>query len=190
MFLFCLHWDSYNIYYCYFYHVNGGRRGESALRICKKIIKISCTHLLDLCQNNRYRPLKPVPVDLYLQLWWWTPPLTNGWTAGFSNSPVCSVYNLSIRCKKSHQHHSSGQVLVSYFFPRFPSLLDRTVSYRYQYGASFGRPPWLRLRWARAFFLFRTNSCKRIFTSVLATAPGWRKISKRVIQGNSVSSHG
>jgi hypothetical protein len=37
---------------------------------------------------------------------------------------------------------------------------------------------WFRFRWARAFFLLRTNSCSFIFTSVLATAPGREAESK------------
>lgn len=40
----------------------------------------------------------------------------------------------------------------------------------YQKRGSLGRQ-WFRFRWARAFFLFRTNSCSRILTSVLAIAP-------------------
>lgn len=44
------------------------------------------------------------------------------------------------------------------------------ASYPYQYRGLL-EVQWLRLRWASAFFLFRTNSCRRIFTSVLATAP-------------------
>lgn len=44
------------------------------------------------------------------------------------------------------------------------------TTYPYQKRGSF-EMQWLRLRWAKAFFLFKTNSCNFIFTSVLATAP-------------------
>lgn len=45
-----------------------------------------------------------------------------------------------------------------------------STTYPYQKRGSLDMQ-WLRFRWARAFFLFNTNSCNFIFTSVLATAP-------------------
>lgn len=50
-----------------------------------------------------------------------------------------------------------------------PAVMGRDT-HPYQKRGSPGRQ-WFRFRWARAFFLFRTNSWSRIFTSVLATAP-------------------
>lgn len=52
-----------------------------------------------------------------------------------------------------------------------------STTYPYQKRGSLDMQ-WLRFRWARAFFLFSTNSCNFIFTSVLATAPGIKKKTK------------
>lgn len=55
----------------------------------------------------------------------------------------------------------------------------------YQKRGSLGRQ-WFRFRWARAFFLFRTNSWSRILTSVLATAPDREREIQRDM-GSSVT---
>ncbi len=61
----------------------------------------------------------------------------------------------------------------------------------YQKRGSLGRQ-WFRFRWARAFFLFRTNSWSRILTSVLATAPDGeiqREMGSSVTKGLYISPH-
>lgn len=75
------------------------------------------------------------------------------------------------------------------FCSLFECSQDGSVPHRYQYGASLGGPPWLRLRWARAFFLFRTNSWRRIFTSVLATAPRAEKMEPLTPQTHPVKTN-
>lgn len=78
-------------------------------------------------------------------------------------------------------HQSTTRCTESKCDPGRPGLTShqspetlRRDTYPYQKRGSLGRQ-WFRLRWARAFFLLRTNSWSRIFTSVLATAPERRQ---------------
>lgn len=82
---------------------------------------------------------------------------------GSSSKHIRSIPHISSNCEKRwHRLNHKDKPSTTYPYQKRGSLDIQ----------------WLRFRCANAFFLFKTNSCNFIFTSVLATAPEMSKIKK------------